>query len=636
MTTKKVAATKKKAAYGADAIAWHQGLEGPRHDPSMYLGSSDGAAIIHMGKEIIGNSVDEVAGGHGTFVKVTIAKDGTVTVEDDGRGVPVEPHPHPSAKGRSTVEIVFSELHAGGKGKGSGNAYEASIGTHGLGAAVTNACSEIFEVVVKRNGKTHKVSWAKGKLKHGLKVIGKCPKAETGTTIKFRHDPTVLSGKPNWQKLVDWITTISYFTPKVTYIFKTEAGVIVANGKKTNDFKLRRSNGLNDWLKDNSPSEDVAPAITKPIIIQTSAMDLALQWFSQPDDGLKSYVSAIQTNEGGTHHKAVEKAISDVLEKHTGQRGALKKAYKPEDLRAGIVGCVNIRMKSPKFTSQTKEKLSSPEGHDIVYKDAVKELTAYFTKHKSVAKAIIERANRLRNAHNDFKLSANAASKINGKRGQFTLPSKLRVSNCKDRSKVELYIVEGDSAGGSAKKGSDVSFQEILGLKGKPPNLLRGNAAKLMDKNEEIINILRSIGYDAKRPDNPLHKMRVGKVILLADSDPDGQHITNLLLGAIWLLMPSLIKDKKVFIVSDALYLAKSATKTVFGKTREEAVELLGAKPVQLTRVKGWGECNAEDMTPHVFDPKTRQHILVTPEDAEELMAVMGEDVGIRKRLLGV
>jgi DNA gyrase subunit B len=621
LTTKKT----KTKRYEASDIAWHRGLDGPRNDPSMYLGSADGNAVVHMSKEVVGNSVDEVQSGHGSFVRVVIDDNNTVTVSDDGRGVPTAPHP--LDKKRSTMDIVFSELHAGGKGKGSGDAYDASIGTHGLGAAVTNACSELFHVTVKRESKVHEMSWGKGKVKKPYKVTGKCPKTETGTTVKFRHDPTVLTGKPNWKKLIEWIEALSYFTPKVTYYLDIKPLKL-----KT---KIRRKHGLQDWLADNAPTEEGVETITKPIILQTKAMDLALQWFGKPDDGLRSFVSAVETVDGGTHRKAVERAISDVLDKFCGKRGALKKAYKPEDLRSGLVGCVNIRMKAPKFANQTKERLVSPEGDEIVYADAVKELTTYFAKHKKVAQAIIERANRLRSLHNDHKLSAAAASKITGKRGAFALPAKLRVSICKDRSKVELYIVEGDSAGGSAKQASDVGFQEILPLKGKPPNILKGNYNKNIE-NDEIINILRSIGYDPRNKENPLAKMRVGKIILLADSDVDGQHITNLLLALIWTLTPELIKDGKVFIVSDALYMAKSATKTVFGKTRDDAIKMLGAKPTQLTRIKGWGELSPPDMKPHVFVPETRQHILVTPNGAERLLAVMGEDVAVRKRLLNL
>lgn len=624
--TGKAVTTKKKKSYEADSIVWNRGLDGPRADPSMYLGDAGPGAQVHMAKEVVGNAVDEVQAGNGSTVTVIIADDHTVTVIDNGRGVPVAPHA--LDKKRSTLDIVFSELHAGGKGKGSGDAYDTSIGTHGLGAAVTNACSEIFNVEVKREGKVHEMRWAKGKVKKAFKVTGKCSKAETGTTVTFRHDPTVLSGKPNWKKLVDWVEALAYFTPKVTYVLDIKPLKL-----KT---KIHRKNGLADWLSDNAPKEDSGfEVITKPIIVQTKAMDLALQWYGKPEDGLRSYVSAVETTEGGTHHRAVEKAISDVLDKFCGKRGALKKAYKPEDLRAGLIGCVNIRMKAPKFHNQTKEKLTSPEGEEIVYAEAVKGLTAYFSKHKSVAKAIIERANRLRGAHNDFKLSAAAASKITGKRGQFSLPSKLAISNAKDRSKVELYIVEGDSAGGSAKQARDATFQEVLPLKGKPPNILKGNIAKHLE-NDEITNVLKAIGYDPRNKENPLAKMRVGKIILLADSDVDGQHITNLLLSVFWVLMPSLIRDGKVFIVSDALYMAKNATKTMFGKTREEAIERLGSKAKQVTRIKGWGELNADDMEPFVFTPETRQHIVLTPENPQKLMEVMGEDVSVRKRLLNV
>ena len=631
MTTKKLKDSKTKVAkYDADDIAWNIGLEGPRADPSMYLGSAGADAILQMAKEIAGNSIDELNAIGGGKLHITIDKDNNVTVTDNGRGVPIDPHKRD--KKRSTAEIVFSELHAGGKGKGSGDAYQDSIGTHGVGSAVTNACSEIFVPTIKRGGKVYKLAWAKGKLKHGLKVIGKCPKAETGTSVKFRHDPTVLSGTPKWDKLVEWLETLSYFTPTITYYLTiNHASTGKAEFKKT----IHRKNGLADWLHDHRPADDDIETITKPIVLQTAGMDLALQWFGTTDDGLKSYVSAIETKEGGTHHKAVEKAISVVLEKYTSQRGALKKNYKPEDLRAGLVGAINLRMKSPKFSSQTKERLSSPEGETIVFKDAVKQLSEYFDKHKSVAKAIIERANRLRGMENSFKLSKAAEAKMKPKRGQHSLPTKLAVSTTKDRNRVELYIVEGDGAGGSAKQARDKVYQEVLPMKGKPPNLYKGNTGKHLE-NDEIVNMVRSIGYDPTNKDNPLAKMRVGKIILLADSDPDGQHITNLFLSVLWMLMPQLFAQHRVFIVSDALFMAKSATRTMFGKTAAEAIKLLGAPHKSVSRIKGWGEMSPPDLKPFVFDPEHRQHILVTPEGAEKLASVMGEDVKIRKKLLNV
>lgn len=624
---------KSKSTYNADSVMWRRGLEGPRHDPSMYLGSADGDAVVHMSKEIIGNSVDEVAGGHGNTVTIVIDKDDTVTVTDNGRGIPVEPHP--LDKSRSTVEIVFSELHAGGKGKGSGDAYDSSIGTHGLGAAVTNACSERFEAEVKRFGKIHRIKFAKGKLKQKLTVVGKCAKDDTGTTVKFKHDPAVLSGKPNWNKLVSWIEALSYFTPNVTY------DLTIAPLKLKR--KVCRKDGLTDWLRDHSPrtTDDdgksvAADAMGKPLVVRVGSFDMALQWFADTSDGLQSFVSAVVTKEGGTHHKAVEQAITEVIGKFTTTKGAMKKAYKPEDLRAGLVGCVNVRIKSPKFTSQTKEKLASPEGHDVVYREAKAALTAYFDKNKKLAKLLIERANGLRGAFDEYKMNAKAAAKLKTKRGTHGLPSKLH--NCKSNKaeECELYLVEGDGAGGTAKNARDVTFQAVLPLKGKPPNVISGNLEKILATNEEVLNILRSIGYDPSNKKGPLEKLRFGKIIILADADVDGKHITNLVLATLWKLTPSLIREGRVFIVSDALFMAKTATKTVFGRTRKEAIEKSGAKNPVITRIKGWGELNATDMTPIAFDRKERQLIRVTPEQHEKLLKVMSEDAKFKRELLGV
>ncbi len=623
MTTKKVASTKKKTKYDANSVVWSKGLDGPRRSPEMYLGSADGNAIAHGVRELVGNAIDEISSGHGTTVSVKIDANNVVTVSDDGRGVPVEPHP--TDKSRSTLDIVFSELHAGGKGKEAGGAYETSIGTFGLGAAVTNACADLFEVTVKRGGRIHRMVWSKGKVKKPFKVIGKCPKAETGTTVVFQHDPTILSGKPNWKSLYSWVEQISYFTPGVVY----KLDIAPLKIKTT----IKRKHGLQDWLTDNSKGE--TENITKPIVVQTKSLDLALQWFGKADDGLRSYVSAVETTGGGTHHKAVEKAIVDVLGKFAGQRGAAKKAYKPEDLRAGIIGCVNVRLKAPKFSSQTKEKLVSPEGETIVYQEAVKELTAYFNKHKSTARAIIERANRLRAAHENFKMSAKAAAALKPKRGQSNLPAKLAVSDAKDRSKVTLYLVEGDSAAGSLIQARDATKDEVLALKGKPPNIMKGKQAAALE-NEEIINILRSIGYDPSNKDDHLAKMRVGKVGILSDSDDDGFHVTNLVIALLWTITPQLITEGKVFVVSDALFMAKSATKTVFASSVEEAYTKIGTKKATITRVKGWGEANPADLAIHVFDDATKQHINVTGEKANEIIKVMGEDISYRREILGV
>lgn len=623
MTAKKVTSTKKKKDYGADSIVWiDDPMEQVRTHPTMYVGGTDQSAVRHLALEILDNANDEANEGHGDIIKFSVSKDGAITIEDNARGIPVGPHPkNPKL---SAAEVAFTQLHAGAKSS-AGSSYATSRGVHGIGSAAVNALSERLTLEIKRDGKIHRAQFKAGKIVSRLKVVGKCHKTETGTKVSFVPDTSIMKYKTvNWQPIVDWLDINAYLNNRVTYYID-----IPTLKLKT---KIRHKGGLADWLSENTKDKTV---IGKPLVVGAGPISFALQWTEIAEERLVSFVSSGKTPEGGTHVKGLEKAISEVLGKFTTQRGALKKTYRPEDLRAGLVGVLNIKLNSPKFSSQTKEKLVSPEGETIVYQEAVKELTAYFNKHKATARAIIERANRLRAAHENFKMSAKAAAALKPKRGQSNLPAKLAVSDAKDRSKVTLYLVEGDSAAGSLIQARDATKDEVLALKGKPPNIMKGKQAAALE-NEEIINILRSIGYDPSNKDDHLAKMRVGKVGILSDSDDDGFHVTNLVIALLWTITPQLITEGKVFVVSDALFMAKSATKTVFASSVEEAYTKIGTKKATITRVKGWGEANPADLAIHVFDDATKQHINVTGEKANEIIKVMGEDISYRREILGV
>jgi DNA gyrase subunit B len=621
-----VATAKKSRAYDASSIVWLKtDREKLRAHPTLYIGGNDATSVRHLAAELIANVMDEAGVGFGNKLVFTVRADGTVIVEDNARGVPVAPHP--SNPKMSAAEIAFTQLHAGAKST-AGSSYDTSGGVHGIGAAAVTALSTLLMLDIKRDGKLHHAEFKAGVTTKRLKVVGRVPKGETGTKVTYRYDPEIFKGvKPSdvdWQPTLDWLEMLAYINPRMAF----HVDIAPLKVKKV----IQHKKGLADWLAHNL--QDREP-LGKPFVINTASADIALQWADSGSELSMSYVSGIRTVDGGTHVKGIEKAISDAIGKHATTKGDYAKNYRPEDLRAGMLSLVSVKIKSPKFSSQTKEKLVSPEAEKLVYDSVIKEITTFFDKNKSLARAIIKKANELASMYADYKLSAKAASALGTKRGTNGLPSKLRNSRSNKPEECELFLVEGDSAGGSAKQASDVQFQQILPLRGKVSNILKGKPETTL-LNNEVQAILRSIGYDPKNKNGPLAKRRVGKVVLLVDADVDGKHIANLLLVLLWKIVPDLIREGRVYVVSDALFQAKSGAKTVFAGTRQEAINLLGAKNPTVTRVKGWGEINVPDMRPLVFKPDTRKLIQITPEGADRLIQVMGNDVAPRKRLLGV
>lgn len=615
----------KLAAYTEASIHVADYPENVRRNPGMYFGSADKDGISHILKEIRDNSVDElVAVGGGTcYIRF---KDGVFLVADDGRGIPVKTH---AKTKESTLITVLTRLHAGGKMQGS-SAYATSVGVHGVGAAVTNAVSEYMIAWVFREKKWHEVTFKGGKTQGKVRT-GKVPKGfKKGTVIEFKPDPKIFGkAKPDLKAIRATIENLAYFTPTVKYILEFDGKPVT----------IQQEEGLAGFVKLHRKKLK-ADRVGKMFEVSTPHINCALQWSTFDDDGLRTYASSSYTSGGGTHARAFETVLSDVI----GKYAKAKQTYKKANLRIGLIGALNVNIASPKFNGQSKERLASPEAEEIVLGELKKPLEKFFAKHKQLARDIIERACALHAAEQEFKISKAAASKIKGKRGKTNLPTKLATANSAKPGDRELFLVEGDGAGGTAKDARDKKFQEVLPLKGKVLNVFKAANEKVF-ANQSVIHILQSIGYD---PDarskglDPLAKMRVGKVLLLSDADDDGKHINALLVAMLAKYVPQIFEKKMVYVVNAPLFKVRVGTKQYYGSSHSELKAKLGKqfdRGGHITRMKGWGEANADELWDIAMDPKQRKLIHLpdlSRHDTKTIMRLMGEGVEFRKELLGI
>lgn len=624
-----------KKEYNADSIDWYTGLEGVRAKPGMYIGDTDSSGINHLVKEIAGNSIDEASNGHGDVVGVYFGTDGWIWVYDKGRGVPVGPHP--KNKKIDTLTVVFTELHAGGKMKADQGNYQHSIGTHGLGAAVTNALCTDFQVWSYRNKRWNHQSFREGKPQGPVKPdrLPKEMKAfaadhSQGTVVRFKPDPKIFDkgAKAQPEKIVEWLNNVAYFTPKVKFM----VGWTDSKGKQHQQ-KIHQPKGLVAF-RDECLAEVKAEPMADSFTVQTPQLDIVLQWSTHDEEYLYSYCNAVETVEGGTHLNGLNKAIAEVLGEYAGARSS---KYRAEDLRYGLVGALNVKLASPAFTSQTKEKLKTAEATNLVYDAVFKPLTKYFAQNKALAKDIIARANEVRNAAEQFKLSKQAAAQLRTKgRGKVVFPVELSISTTKDAKKRELFVVEGDSAGGTAKDARNTEFQEVLKLGGKPPNIYQNKVEAALN-NKHVLNILQSIGYE---PGITADKLRVGKIVFLSDPDVDGYHINYLLAALLFRLLPEAYARGMVYVVDSPLFMTQHGGKHIFGASLNDVKQKLPrSAKAAVTRIKGWGEVNADVLENVAFDPKTRkltriEHI--SGSQFKHYMNLIGENVEARRELLGL
>ena len=616
----------KKSTYSANDIDVLEGLEPVRKKSGMYIGANDSRGIFQITKEIIDNVFDEYLAEYNTKLFVEVKGD-VVTVADESRGIPVEIHPKTK---ESTLTTIFTKLHAGGKlgvKKDGSTAYKTSVGTFGVGSSVTNALSESFEVWTFRKAWYYQ-AFAKGKVKTKVKKGVKPPSVsgctmKAGTVVRFKPDFTCFQKKSklNTKNLLDWLKISSYLYPDLVFYLDLD-------GKKA---KLHEPKGIKALV--NKLVEDAkVEKLGKTVHIRSNNFEAVLQWSSHDEEKLLSYANGSKTEDGGTHVNGLFKALNESLKSFKGARSN----YKPEDLRCGLLGVLDFKMPSPQFDSQTKSKLISKEAQDQVYETALEELKKFWRENPSTAKEIVRRANEVRSVVQSFTMSKKAAAalKVN-KGGKVLLPAKLVVSNTKDPKERELYLVEGDSAGGSAEKARDAKTQEVLKLRGKILNVHKDKSQKAFTNNE-IIDILKSIGYD---PSKKKMDLRVGKIILLTDADVDGGHISSLLLGLLLKVVPDVIKNGMVYALYKApLFKTNVGSKNVYGRSLAELMKKTNGKGI-VTRIKGWGEIGPDILAEVAFDRTTRHLVRVTMEDAKaskRFVKIMGEDPSTRKEMLGV
>lgn len=603
----------KPVNYNEESITVLEGLEGVRMRPAMYIGSLEKGQFQIL-KECLDNCIDECLAGFSKKVGCKVEGD-SFLVWDEGRGIPVGIHPKYEKEKKSTLEIIMTHLHAGGK-MGSG-AYEESSGLHGVGVSCSNALSSDFQVWTYRDKQ-----WWSQTYKEGVptsKVIKQKPEGEftKGTVIKFTPDKTILPTPMNPKDLIHWMRNSAFLNPGIDFY-------IEYNGKS----KTYCSKGLEDYLTWTTKDLQCEP-LNKPFIFSSHNVDVALQWFENDEGKIESWCNSSPTVEGGTHLSGLLKVISKGFEDY-----AKKKNYKPEDLRTGLYGALNIKIKQPKFDSQTKEKLISPEAEKIVFDQCLQEFEKYLKGNKGFVKKVIDRANEIRGIYNKFVQEKKALSKLKT-RGKVNLPpaNKFISSNCKEASQKEIYIVEGESASGTARQARNPYNQEILKLRGKILNVAKAGILKSYE-SEDVLNILKAIGFD---PASKERKPRVGKVIILTDADVDGKHISVLLLTLFQKVYPELLEKGMVYTVDAPLFVGKTETKEYYGESLEDLRKQYSGKFKSVTRVKGWGECQSSLLKKVAFDPATRkiQRILeVNEKELKYFYKIVGEDTEVRKKIL--
>ena len=599
--------------YNAESITVLEGLEAVRRRPGMYIGGVDKAGLHHLLWEIVDNSVDEVMNGHATRIVVTLGKDGrTMTVADNGRGIPVDTH---SKTGQSALETILTTLHAGGKF--DNDAYKVAGGLHGVGASVVNALSKSLEVQVRREGFVYHQSYRRGKslgpVERGEPVRG------TGTTIAFTPDPDIFGdAKYDPELIAERLEVKTYLNKGLVIQFVDEKG--------GSSVEFRHDGGVVDFLDAINAKREDQRVAALPFTLERDAaedgirINLSLAWTESTDEDIRSYVNTIPTRDGGTHEQGLREAVRAAVRKFMEAQDLIKKGLdlKPEDIREGLTGVLSICVHEPQFQGQTKDRLNNPEVRSLVESMIRPRLEDFLLKNRSVGEAI---ANRVIQSARAREASRAAASQVRRKTAisnRLTLPGKLHDCDSTIAEESELFIVEGDSAGGSAKQGRDRNTQAILPLKGKVLNAEQAGKAKVLD-NKELTDIVSALGCGMDDTYDPA-RLRYGKVVLLTDADSDGHHIATLLLTFFYRHLPGLLADGRIYLACPPLYKVTYGQETYWaaddpGRDRILAKLPKNAKPT-ITRFKGLGEMPAKLLYETTLDPERRRLLRVmVPED---------------------
>ena len=628
---------KYKHEYGAEQIQVLEGLESVRKRPGMYIGSTSVRGLHHMVYEIVDNGVDEALAGYCTEINVIIEKGNIISVQDNGRGIPVEIHPKTKI---STAETVYTVLHAGGK-FGGDSGYKVSGGLHGVGASVVNALSSWTEVTIARDGGLFNMKFEKGKTVQKLERIGDSDK--TGTLVRFLADDTIFESLDyEYEVLEKRLREIAFLTKglKITLEDKREE-----TPKKA---EFCYEGGLISFVEYlNRTKEKIHP---KPIYIEKAGevpVEIAIQYTTSYTENIYTFVNNINTIEGGTHLEGFKRALTKVFNDYARSHNILKEKdnnLQGEDIREGITAVVSVKVKEPQFEGQTKTKLGNSEVTGVVQSMVNDALSTFLEENPQIAKAILEKcvsASRAREAARKARELVRKKSNLETS----TLPGKLADCSSKIADECEVYIVEGDSAGGSAKQGRDRKFQAILPLWGKMLNVEKARADKIYgnDKlNPVIVAVGAGIGADFD-----ITKIRYGKVIIMADADVDGAHIRTLLLTFFFRYMRPLIENGNVYLAQPPLYkLSKKGMEDIYCYTDEDLDEAykdlqekgIARDTLSLQRYKGLGEMNPEQLWETTMNPETRILVKVTMEDAikadEIFSLLMGDEVEPRREFI--
>ncbi|MGI0055705.1 MAG: DNA topoisomerase (ATP-hydrolyzing) subunit B [Thermoplasmata archaeon] len=625
------------ADYNAGSIQIMEGLSAVRKRPGMYIGSTDPRGLHQLVNEVVDNSIDEVLAGACTDIELTLGKDGTVTVVDNGRGIPVEEHPRYH---RPTLEIVMTVLHAGSKfDKG---AYKVSGGLHGVGVHVVNALSEWVEVRVRRNSHTYFQRYERGAPVAPLQDLGSAE--GTGTETKFLPDreifETVVFDKATVERR---LKELSFLNPSVTIHFRDE--------RDESEQKFHHAGGLSEFVADLNGATNVlfAPPIALHAKRDTTDIELALQYNDGYNDTTLAFVNNIHTVDGGTHVIGLRAALTRTLNDYARGHGYLKgdkESLTGDDVREGLSCVLSVKVLEPQFEGQTKAKLGNSEVKGQVESAVHDKLAEYLEEHPSVSQSLLQKAVQASQARE----AARKARELTRRKGLLEgggLPGKLADCHSRDPAQCELFIVEGDSAGGTAKQGRDREFQAILPLRGKILNVEKARLDKML-QNEGIRNLLTAIGYGIGNGngatangegEDDLSKLRYHKIILMTDADVDGAHIRTLLLTLFYRKMPALLTKGHVYIAQAPLYRIAKGTKVVWAysdaERDREVAALGGMKGVVVQRYKGLGEMNAEQLRDTTMKPGARTLLRVTIDDSGEANALcsilMGEEVEPRR-----
>ncbi|MDI6734832.1 MAG: DNA topoisomerase (ATP-hydrolyzing) subunit B [bacterium] len=620
-----------ETTYTTEKIQVLEGLEGVRKRPSMYIGDTSIHGLHHLVYEAVDNSIDEALAGVCKNINVTITQDGNIIVEDDGRGIPVDIHPVYKKTG---VEIVMTMLHAGGKF--DDKAYRISGGLHGVGISVVNALSEWMEVEVNRQGTVYCQKYKFGKATTPLEIIGTTDK--TGTKIRFKPDKKIFKQTQEFS-----FDVLSQRLRELAFLNKG-LKISISDEKFKKEHTFFYEGGIISFVE--YLNENKTPLHDRPIYFSKEKDGLEVEIAIQYNDGylesIFSYANTINTHEGGTHLIGFKSGLTRVLNEYARKNNLYKEAdfsLSGEDVREGITVVISVKLREPQFEGQTKTKLGNSEVKGIVESIVGEGLEIFCEENPSIAKKIIEKSITAARARE----AARKARELTRRKSALefdSLPGKLADCSERDPAQCEIYLVEGDSAGGSAKQGRDRRFQAILPLRGKILNVEKARLDHALE-NEEIRTVITALGTGIGEDDFDLSKLRYHKVIIMTDADVDGAHIRTLLLTLFYRYFPELIEQGYVFIAQPPLYGVKKSKKDYYAYSDDELGKLLekiGRKGISIQRYKGLGEMNPDQLWLTTMDPETRTILQVTLEDTVEanniFTILMGDKVEPRRNFI--